>query len=142
MALGNTISTGLCTLAVLLTAPSTVAAETPIDLSAYQADCKVRVQGWNGHLRIAWPSSDGDNSEVTLDLSGQRPLIESMATRTGSSDAATIMTALDPIWFLTVGERRASDEKPPDQKWEVFFDNPHRRPHEIFTSKLAINSAK
>jgi hypothetical protein len=130
-------------MASLLQTQGNVRAETPIDLSAYQSDCEVRLLAWNGHLRLAWPMGDGETGEVTLDLSGQRPLVESLATKKGAgSDAQTILGGVEPVWFLTVGERRATDEKAPDQRWEVFFDNPAKRPHETFTSKLTITSAK
>jgi hypothetical protein len=129
-------------MALLLPSWGTVSAETTIDLSAYKHDCEVRVEAWNGNLRLAWPTGEGETAVVTLDLSGQRPLIEQLGIRKEGSAAEPILTSLDPVWFLTVGERRATDEKPPEQKWEVFFDNPHKRPHETFTSKLAIQSAR
>src|SRR4051812_10770801 len=99
------------------------AADTPIDLSTYQESCEVRVEGWNSHLRLAWPTGAGEDAVVTLDLSGNRPLIASMALRKTGGEAETILGSVDPVWFLTVGERRAADEKAPDQQWEVFFDN-------------------
>jgi hypothetical protein len=117
-------------------------AETPIDLAGYRADCEVRVEGWNGNLRLAWPMEAGETGEVTLDLSGERPLIQKLATRREGSEAAAILTDVDPVLFLTVGERRATDEKAPGQEWEVFFDNPYKRPHETFPAKLAIKSAR
>src|SRR4051812_18656123 len=117
-------------------------AETPIDLAAYDIQCEVRLEGWNGHLRLAWPTGQGEDAFVTLDLSGQRPLIESMAIRKPGQPAQSIISAVDPVWFLTVGERRAADEKSPDQQWEVFFDNPAKRPHETFTSKLDVKRAR
>src|SRR6266436_2656997 len=128
--------------AALLIASAAAAAETAIDLSDYRSDCDVRVQGWDGHLKVTWPAGEGEMSEVTLDLSGERPLIEKMAARKDGAEAAVILTGVDPVWFLTVGERRAADEKGPDQQWEVFFDNPAKRPHATFASKLAFKSAK
>jgi hypothetical protein len=135
---------GLCLLAATAIVLFAIAAEaeTPIDLSRYDEACVVRVEGWNGHLRIAWPIADGEMGVVTLDLSGTRPLIESLAIRKDSAAAETILSSVDPVWFLTVGERRAADEKPPEQKWEVFFDNPVQRPHETFTSKLDFKCAR
>src|SRR5207244_5508174 len=117
------------TLAALPTAPLAVAADTRIDLSGYKQDCEVRIEGWNGNLRLAWPTGDREAAEVTLDLSGTRPLLQTMAVRKDGAAAETILSALDAAWFLTVGERRAADEKAPSQQWEVFFDNPARRPH-------------
>src|SRR5947199_73810 len=132
----------VCICIMLLAANLAVVADTPTDLSAYQKDCEVRLEGWNGHLRLAWPTGAGEDAVVTLDLSGQRPLIESLAIRQPGQPAQSIITAVDPVWFVTVGERRAADEKAPDQQWEVFFDNPAKRPHEIFTSKLDIKQAR
>src|SRR5687767_14643306 len=129
-------------LAALLGAPLAVPASTPIDLSAYHIDCEVRVEGWNGNLRLAWPTGDRDTAEVTLDFSGTQPLIQSLAIKKPGTAAEPILTAVDPAFFLTVGERRATDEKSPDQKWEVFFDNPHKRPHETFTATLTPKLAR
>ena len=56
--------------ATLLGSPQIVNSSTPIDLSAYQKDCEVRVEGWNGNLRLAWPTGDGETAVVTLDLFG------------------------------------------------------------------------
>lgn len=131
-------------LAILLTAgfATRALADTPIDLSAYRADGEVKVEGWNGQLRIAWPMEGEERGVVTLDLSGMGPLVKSIATRIGDAEAAEILKDVDPQWWLTVGERRPAAEKPPEQKWEVFFDNPHLRPHETFASKLAITKAR
>ena len=135
----------LCICIILAAAPFgdfRARAETPIDLSRYDEACEVRVEGWNGHLRIAWPMTDGEMGVVTLDLSGQRPLIEQLATRKDGRQALPILGSVDPVWFLTIGERRAADEKPPEQKWEVFFDNPVQRPHETVTSNLDFKRAR
>jgi hypothetical protein len=117
-------------------------AETPIDLTDYKTDCQVQVEGWNGNLRLTWPITDAETGVLTLDMTGQRPLIQDLAIRKNGGDAQSIISDVDPVWFLTVGERRASDEKAPDQQWEVFFDNPHKRPHETFTSKFTPKEAR
>jgi hypothetical protein len=117
-------------------------AETPIDFSGYRADGDVRVEGWNGNLRVSWPMAEVERGELTLDLSGERPLIQRLATRKGEAEPAAILEGASPAWYLTVGERRPAADKPPDQQWEVFFDNPHQRPHEVHVSKLAISKAR
>ena len=119
-----------------------VFAETPIDLSAYHIDCDVKIEAWNGNLRLAWPTTDGESAVLTLDMTGHNRLIEQMALRKNGDEAQTILRGVDPIWFLTVGERRANDEKSPDKPWEVFFDNPSKRPHETFTSQLTPKLAR
>lgn len=135
-----------CMASALLLGSAAADAETPIDLAGYDAQCEVRVAGWNGNLRLTWPIADGEEGEATLDLSGTQPLVQRLAVRKPAAGnettaAAEILGAVDPVWFLTVGERRPAADKPPDQQWEVFFDNPHQRPHETFTSKLAISKA-
>src|SRR5262245_26254260 len=122
--------------------PTLAVAETPIDLSGYRADCEVRIEAWNGHMRVVWPTGNGETAEVTLDMSGEKPLIEKMAMRKEGGAEVAILGSVDPVWFLTVGERRAADERPPEQKWEVFFDNPHQRPHETFASKLMTKTGR
>jgi hypothetical protein len=125
-------------------APLPLRGETPIDLAAYHADCEVQVTGWNGHLRLAWPMGDGITGEATLDMNGTGPLIEKLATRRGGENAEprVILSEVNPAWWLTVGSRQVPPDKPAEQQWEVFFDNPHQRPHEVFSSKLAITKAK
>jgi hypothetical protein len=117
-------------------------ADTPIDLSGYRADCAVRVEAWNGSLKVAWPMAESESGETTLDLSGERPLIRQLATRRGAGEPVAILTDVEPAWFLTAGERRMPPDKPPEQQWEVFFDNPHQRPHQTHASKLAITKAR
>jgi hypothetical protein len=132
---------GVLFILLLAHGSGTARGETPIDLSGYRADCEVRVQGFNGNLVVSWPTGEGEDAVVTLDLSGERPLIQNFATRKGDSQT-NILGGVDPVWFLTVGQRQPPADKPPEHKWEVFFDNPHRRPHETFTSKLAIRQAR
>src|SRR3954471_13584912 len=93
-------------------------AETPIDLNGYKIDCQVQVEGWNGNLRLAWPITDAETGVLTLDMTGHRPLLQDLAIRKNGglereNIAQSILSNVDPVWFLTVGERRASDEKTP-----------------------------
>src|SRR4051812_10913159 len=93
--------------------------ETPIDLNNYKLDCQVKVEGWNGNLRLSWPINDTETGVLTLDMTGQRPLIQDLAIRKNGgpereNNAQSILSGVDPVWFLTVGERRANDEKAPD----------------------------
>src|SRR5437763_8084896 len=95
----KTACTGIGWLAALLAANLAVVADTPTDLSAYQKDCEVRLEGWNGHLRLAWPSGAGEDAVVMLDLSGGKPLIESLAIRKAGETPQSIITGVDPVWF-------------------------------------------
>jgi hypothetical protein len=118
------------------------AAETVIDFSAYQPTCAVEVQGWNSHLRVSWPTGERDTAIAVLNLSGDGPLLQQLATSRDAGPELPILAAVDPVMFLTVGQRRAPDDKPREQRWEVFFDNPAKRPHETFPSKLTPQRAK
>src|SRR5947209_3560868 len=126
----------------LLCIRGAIAAEILIDLSGYQADCAVRVEAWNGHLRFSWPLERDEVGVATLDLNGEQPLIESLAVRRGSAEPANILQHVNPLWQMTIGQRRLVEEKPHDQQWQVFFDNPAQRPHEAFASSLALKSVK
>jgi hypothetical protein len=117
-------------------------AETVIDLSGYQRGCEVRVAAFDGSLLVTWPLGGGEEGQVALDLSGMGPLLKEIAVRKGEASPSEILKNVDPAWFLTIGSRRPAEEKPPEQQWEVFFDNPHQRPHETFASKLAISAAR
>jgi len=119
-----------------------LSAEIPVELAQYQQGCEVRLEAWDGHLRLSWPMNALESGEITFDFSGDRPLIEKLATRRGDQQAATVLGHVDPVWFLTAGERRAADEKTLEQQWEVFFDNPVKRPHETFRSKLTMKHAR
>ena len=119
-----------------------VRAETPIDLAEYDAKCAVRLEGWNGNLRLAWPIAEGEEGVAVLDLGGEKPLIQSLGVRQGGGEPAEILANVDPTWFVTVGERKPPADKPPEHFWEVFFDNPHQRPHETHASKLKTTEAK
>lgn len=122
-------------------APRPARGETPIDLRGYFADCEVKVEGYNGQLRVAWPIQPHLAGELALDLTGQGPLIRHFALRSGESEPTVVLRQLDPIWRLTVGTRRPAVEKPPEQKWEVFFDNPHQRPHETYLAQFRPEAA-
>jgi hypothetical protein len=136
-------ASSLAILLVAAVAPST-RAETPIDLAGYDPACEVQMEGWNGHLRLSWPTGDGKTGEATLNLNGDAPLLQKVAIREGenANASATILANVDPVWLLTVGSRQMPEGKPADQQWEVFFDNPHQRPHEVFASHLRIGRAK
>jgi len=128
--------------AVLALRVPPAAAETVIDFAAYRPTCAVEVQGWDSHLRVSWPTGERDTAVVVLDLTGDAPLVQQLATTAGGGAEMPILSAVDPAIFLTVGQRRPPADKPPEQRWEVFFDNPAQRPHETFTSKLTPRRAK
>lgn len=113
-----------------------------VDLSGYRDDCQVRIAHQQNRLHIRWPLGDtksgSETGSVTLDLSGAAPLVEQFAIGQGDAPARPIITGVDPALFLTIGTRQMPSGKSPQQKWEVFFDNPHRRPHRTEASQFRL----
>src|SRR5687768_159447 len=131
----------IAVLAFLAASPALAQTRALIDLSAYQADCQVKVKGYNGQLIVSWPAAENETAEVAIDLSSGGPIIKQMLVRHANGTIAEVLSGVDPVWFLTVGSRRLAEDRPPDQQWQVFFDNPHQRPHEVFTSQLNFTKA-
>jgi hypothetical protein len=130
--------------------PRPAAAEVAVDFAGYNKACAVRVTpGREDELGVVWPAGDNATGLLSLDLLASdsetlrkiRPLIRELSIAQGEK-STPVLAAEDPVWLLTVGERRLAPEKPPEQKWEVFFDNPHQRPHEVHPSKLDIKQVR
>src|SRR5262249_7095957 len=67
-----------------------------------------------------------------LQLQANQPLIEELGMVKDAGDPATVLLRnVNPLFLLTVGRRDLST-----QGWNVFFDNPPRRPHKTFTAAL------
>ena len=93
-------------------------------------------------MRLAWPMEKGWG-RVTLDLVQGRPLVASLGTADGPTGADTpILQSHDPLFFLTVGERQGNKGVPPTHGlWQIFFDNPAKRPFETHLSALTLTRA-
>ncbi len=122
--------------ALVLSWATPAAAEVAVDQSEYHANCQVKLALVGDRLSVTWPIADGLTGNVVLDLSGTKPLIERIATHHEGHEPATLVAAVDPAYFLTIGSRERNPGTPPDHKWQVFFDNPHRRPHQVHASSL------
>ncbi|MFO0807609.1 MAG: hypothetical protein U0746_03215 [Gemmataceae bacterium] len=111
--------------------------DVPIDLSAYDSRPGVVVRRDGSQLRLVWPMAAGEFGVLTLRLRGQDPLIEELGTApTADGACVPILRGLTPVTFLTVGSRNLAA-----QGWNVFFDNPPRRPHQTFRAALNPTSA-
>src|SRR5262249_15399262 len=119
------------TLLVLLVAPFS-AAQPAVDLSGHRPASGVAIQQDGTRLRITWPMAEGEHGVLLLQLKPQDPLIEELGIASKADGPATVLLRkTNPVYVLTVGSR---DLK---QGWDVFFDNPPRRPHESFLATLA-----
>jgi hypothetical protein len=108
------------------------------DLTAYDpAASGVLIRRDGSRLRIRWPVTAKEHGALTLQLQPGRPLIEEIGTAaTADGPVAPILRGVNLTTFLTVGVR---DLK---QGWNVFFDNPPRRPHKTFAAALGPKSVR
>jgi hypothetical protein len=130
---------------VLLLLISGARAQVAVDLSGYREDCEVRVRQMGQRLLVSWPMTDEESGLVTLNVSGGGALFEQFATRRRDEEGESIFpehAGTDPAVFLTIGTREMPSGKPPDQKWQVFFDNPHRRPHRTEASRFELQKVR
>lgn len=78
----------------------------------------------------------GEFGALALRFQTGEPLIEELGTASAADGPTTpILRGLTPVTFLTVGTRDLAA-----QGWNVFFDNPPRRPHETFPAVLDVKS--
>lgn len=117
--------------------------EVPVDVSAYAPECKVKIQQNGEQLTASWPIAEGEFGRLALSLKAGEPLIRQLGvSRDASGRFEPLVERVDPAVFLTVGSRQAPPGKPPEQVWQVFFDNPHRRPHHTYLSRLDLQRVK
>jgi hypothetical protein len=121
----------------LLVATPSAAAEVAVDLSGHKAESGVVVRQDGDRLRLTWPIAEGEFGVLVLKLRPHEPLVEELglAKTTGGTSVA-LLTKVTPVTYLTVGVR---DLK---QGWDVFFDNPPRRPHETFAAVLDLKAVR
>lgn len=128
-------------LVCLLTCP--VLARPAIIADHYSPDCGVSIERMDDQLAIKWPVQDNEFGRLVLDLRDDTPLIATLGTsRTPDAEIRAVLRGVDPAFFLTVGSRNTPPGKPPEQKWQVFFDKPAGRPHASFASQLARNNVR
>jgi hypothetical protein len=114
----------LLSLLAFLTAADGFAA-VPVDLTDYRPACGVSVETKGDLLQVVW---NDKQCALEFDLHETAPLIRSL--KAGDAD---ILRHLDPFLSLTVGSRENPLGRPPTMSvWNVFFDNPPRRPYQTF----------
>jgi hypothetical protein len=109
-----------------------------IDLSAYNIATEVIVTKEEDRLRVSWPAGREGKGFLVLNTRSGEPLIDEMGlTSENGGSRISLLRKVNPVTLLTVGER---DLKA--QGWNVFFDNPPRRPHETFRAVLQTKSVR
>jgi hypothetical protein len=113
------------------------AADVAVDLSGHKAESGAVVRHEAGHLRLVWPMAKGEFGVLVLGLRPNEPLIDEMGIAGAAAETAVpLLRKVTPVTYLTVGVRDLR------QGWDVFFDNPPRRPHETFPAALDLKSVR
>jgi hypothetical protein len=103
-----------------------------VDVSAYRPACGVAVRQEGTKLHVRWPAGSGQHGVLVLQLQADQPLIEELGiAKSADGPSTALLRKVSPVTFVTVGVRDLSA-----QGWNVFFDNPPRRPHETFPAVL------
>lgn len=103
-----------------------------VDLSAFHESAGgVKVLEKDQRLEVSWPIAEARRGVLVLDLTHEANLISALGMERNGEKAKLILTDVQPVTWLTVGVRDLSA-----QGWDVFFDNPPKRPHETFAAKL------
>lgn len=98
-----------------------MAAETRLDLSAYDPAKGVRISREGDELVASWPTEGGKSGRMAFSLDPGRPLIRSLGGE------RPILRDVDPGGVVTIGTRDLKTAG-----WTIFFDNPRQRPYEAF----------
>jgi hypothetical protein len=119
-------------LLVALPPAEPITADIGVDLSGYRSASGVAVRPDGTRLRVAWPIAPGEEGILILQLRTNQPLIDELGiAQTAGGLATPLLEKVNPVTWLTVGTRDLTQ-----QGWNVFFDNPPRRPHQTWIAKL------
>jgi hypothetical protein len=115
---------------ILLAALATIVVPIPAVQAAGEPAVEVQQDGTR--LRLRWPIAEREYGVLVVRQRAGQPLIEQLGIAASANGSATsLLGNVDPVLFLTVGIRDLSKHG-----WNVFFDNPPRRPHETFAAVL------
>lgn len=109
-----------------------------VDFTDYRETSGVVVKQVHQQLAIEWPISRTETGRVVLNLDSTKPLLEKISVTAAGKPARVIGQQLNPVTWLTVGER---DLKNP-AGWVAFFDDPNSRPHQTYPAVLDLNSVR
>ncbi len=95
---------------------------------------EVRVEG--DRATLSWPCAPGESGRLALDLRRGQPLFGRLEiVEDASGKAVTLAEGVEPSTFVVVGSRENPPPTPPGMSvFNVFFDNPAKRPHRAFAS--------
>ncbi|SIO60335.1 hypothetical protein SAMN05444166_6355 [Singulisphaera sp. GP187] len=121
----------------------------PVDLRDYRPECGVAIttdeQAKTGQLKVEWPLATGETGQLLIDTRPGKPLLASMGIVIGDENAAlaTLLKDVDPVTFVTVGSRKSPPDRPPGMSvFNVFFDNPAKRPCQSYRAQLDLKQIR
>ncbi len=109
-----------------------------VDFTGYHKASGVVVKQAQQQLAIEWPVSKTEAGRVVLNLDSTKPLLEKISVVAAGKPACVLGQKLNPVTWLTVGER---DLKNP-AGWVAFFDDPNSRPHQTYPAVLDLHTVR
>jgi hypothetical protein len=141
------ISSVVATLVALSTASPALLASARgivVDRSAYDPACGVSVEIADQKVTLRWPLGDGEIGQLVVDLGERKPLFESLAIAVRQGEPfRPVLTRVDPVLFLVVGQRQGTTGRPPGMsEFNEFFDSPASRPFRAHRLSLDLKRAR
>jgi len=108
----------------------------------FEPRCEVHLEA--DRATLSWPCSDVESGRVVFDLRPAQPLFERLEIVENDSKRSTVLASkVDPTAWMVIGSRVNPPPTPPGMSvFNVFFDNPARRPHETHVSKIEGKSLR
>jgi len=120
------------------------AEELHVDITKYNPACGVVVDVQNERITVQWPLEHDETGRLVIDLREGKPLFEGMAIAARRGEPfRTVLTSVDPVTFVVIGERRGTAFRPPGMSdFNEFFDSPASRPFQAYRSRLDLKRAR
>jgi hypothetical protein len=118
----------------------------PVDLDRYSPRSRIHAAQRGERLHITWPLNANERGLVIFNLRPGEALLDTLgtargATGDGSSEIQPVLRDMQPAYWVTAGSRQMPPGKPADQQWQVFFDAPATRKHDLHPAQLVLRRA-
>ncbi len=115
----------------------------PVDFSGYEKGYEVRVEAKGADLSVVWPLGNREFGRLDIDLEPGKKLFKAVSIAPGNDGPWTpLLQETAPELSITVGSREAPSGRPPQMSiWNTFFDNPAKRPHQVFAQTFLLERA-
>ncbi|MHA4844227.1 hypothetical protein ACX0G7_08690 [Flavitalea antarctica] len=111
------------------------AAQSGIDLSAFNKKGKAKVEYSHAIVKVTWPASDSTRGNIVLDMQEGSPLINTLQLIKGNK-INNIVRHVDPSFVLTIGKRDLVSQN----GWNIFFDRVNLKPYTVHRVELKKKS--